>query len=110
MRAASSVVIGILQTTPRSCGVLSGTKIYATAPKERATGRGLLLGSALGRTHWLALRHHMARAEPRLPANAVARALVMVMVFAGSPSWPLAASDSAPSRTSRWSSRRPARR
>lgn len=39
MRAASSVVIGIPQTVPLGRGVVSGAKIYATAPQGRESRR-----------------------------------------------------------------------
>lgn len=48
-----------------------------------AAGMGIALGALLGAAQWTVLRNHVPRAGWWIPANAVAWAIGMALVFAG---------------------------
>lgn len=79
--------LGMLPSTIISIGEETG-ETAATEPSAvvvcaLAFLMGLVLGPVLGCAQWLVLRRHVPRAGLWMPANAIAWAFGMVMVFAG---------------------------
>jgi hypothetical protein len=85
--------LGMVPSTLMNVGTDAGTAAPADEPSAAviyglAFLMGLLLGPILGFAQWLVLRRHVRRASLWMPANALAWALGMVVVFVGAGSVP----------------------
>jgi hypothetical protein len=88
-------VLGMLPATAmalRETPMEAGPELGAAAVIGLAFGLGLVLGPVLAFFQWLVLRRHLPRAGWWMPANAVAWAVGMMVVFAGAGSVPETAS------------------
>ncbi len=82
-------MLGMVPSTILPLGAGSGGADTAPAEPRRAVVlglaflMGLVLGPVLGFAQWLALRRYVSHAALWMPANALARAFGMVVIFAG---------------------------